>query len=179
MRPEESFVGQSVRSLQTMLRIIAIDGDYIPIVVPDGIYGPVTMQAVSAFQRYHGLPVSGVTDNATFDKIYSEFAPARIRIGKAEPIEILMEPGEVFVKGDAGPYIYLMQSMLIYLSGDHTAIPLAEHTGIMDDRSQAAVSAFQSLSGLPVTGEMDKITWLHLSRQFTLSAHHNKSRSYI
>ncbi len=179
MRPDESFVGQSIRSLQTMLRVIAIDGGYIPTVVPDGIYGATTMQAVSAFQRYHGLPVSGVTDNATWDKIYAEFEPARIRIGKAEPIEILMEPGEIFVKGDASPYIYLMQSMLIFLSGDHTSIPLSDHTGIMDDSTQAAVSAFQSLSGLPVTGEMDRITWLHLSRQFTLGAHHKKSQAYI
>ena len=179
MRPAESFVGQSVRSLQTMLRVIAIDSEYIPLVVPDGIYGPGTMQAVSAFQRYHGLPVSGVTDNATWDKIYIEYEQARIRTEKGDAIEILMDPGEVFVKGDTSPYIYLAQSMLIYLSGEHTAIPLTAHTGIMDSGTQAAVSAFQALSGLPETGEIDKITWLNLSRQFTLSAHHRRSNAYI
>ena len=179
MRPAESFVGQSVRALQTMLRVIAIDGEYIPLVVPDGIYGPGTMQAVSAFQRYHGLPVSGITDNATWDKIYTEYEPAKIRIKKADAIEILMEPGEVFVKGDTSPYIYLAQSMLIYLSGEHAAIPLTDHTGIMDSSTQAAVSAFQALSGLPATGEIDKITWLNLSRQFTLNAHHRRGTTYI
>ena len=47
MRPPESFIEQPVRSLQTMLRVIAEDDDRFPTVVPDGIYGPTTMQAVS------------------------------------------------------------------------------------------------------------------------------------
>ncbi len=69
MKPGESFVGQPVRSLQTMLRVIAEDGGYIPTVVPDGIYGPTTMNAIAAFQRYHSLPISGVADQTTWDKV--------------------------------------------------------------------------------------------------------------
>ena len=54
MRPGESFVGQPIRSLQTMLRVLAqYDGKYAS-VVPDGIYGPQTMAAVAHFQRLHG-----------------------------------------------------------------------------------------------------------------------------
>ena len=60
MKPGESFVGQPVRSLQTMLRVIAEDGGYIPTVVPDGIYGPQTATAVSTFQRRHALPITGI-----------------------------------------------------------------------------------------------------------------------
>ncbi len=45
----ESFVGQPVRSLQTMLRIIAQQDAMQPGIIPDGIYGQQTVAAVSAF----------------------------------------------------------------------------------------------------------------------------------
>ena len=51
MRPLSSFVGQPIRSLQTMLRVIAEDDPSHLRIVPDGIYGPETTAAVSTFQR--------------------------------------------------------------------------------------------------------------------------------
>ncbi len=173
MKPSESFVGQPIRDLQTMLRVLAEDDARLPTVVPDGIYGPQTMNAVSAIQRQNGIPVTGVADQKTWDRIVTLYEPALIRIEKAEPIEIILDPGEVLRYGDSSPYIYLMQSMLIQLSKDHPSIYPPDHTGIMDESTVDAISAFQKLSGLPITGEVDKITWKHLSRQFTLNAHHN------
>ena len=51
MRPDSSFVEQPVRSLQTMLRVIALDDGRYQNIIPDGIYGPDTFNAVTAFQR--------------------------------------------------------------------------------------------------------------------------------
>lgn len=170
MRPGESFVEQPIRSLQTMLRVIAEDNAQLPTVVPDGVYGPSTMQAVSAFQRQYGLPVTGITDQATWDLIASVYEPALIRIGPAEPIEIVMEPGEIFRLGDSNAYIYLLQSILIQLANDNPTISAPDHNGVLDDPTSQALAAFQLLSGLPPTGELDKITWKYLSKQFTLSA---------
>ena len=65
MRPGESFVEQPVRSLQTMLRVIAEDDPTLPTVIPDGIYGPATMIAVTSFQRREGIPVTGIVDERT------------------------------------------------------------------------------------------------------------------
>lgn len=175
MRPPESFIGQPVRSLQTMLRVLAEDDNRLPTVIPDGIYGPATMQAVSAFQRQNRLPVTGVTDQPTWDAIVNVYEPALIRIEKAQPIEILLDPGEVFRYGDSSPYIYLLQSMLTQLSGDHPIIVPPGHSGIIDDSTQESLRGFQTLAGLPVSGEMDKITWKHLVHHFTLNAHHNKT----
>ena len=170
MRPGESFVEQPIRSLQTMLRVIAEDDARLPTVVPDGVYGPTTMQAVSAFQRQYGLPVTGITDQATWNQIVGIYEPALIRIGPAEPIEIIMEPGEVFRLGDSNAYIYLLQSILIQLSNDNPSISPPDHNGVLDDLTSQALAAFQLLAGLPPTGELDKITWKYLSKQFTLSA---------
>lgn len=173
MKPGESFVGQPIRSLQTMLRVIAEDGGYIPTVVPDGIYGPTTMNAISAFQRHYGLQVTGVADQNTWDKVAEVYGLALINIGRTEPIEVLFEPGQVFRRGESSPYLYLAQSMLIYLADDHLAIPIPVHTGILDAETAAALRAFQILSDLPETGELDRLTWKNLSKQFTLNAHHN------
>lgn len=179
MRPPESYIAQPVRSLQTMLRVIAEDDNTIPTVVPDGIYGQTTMAAVTELQRQEGLPLTGITDQATWDTIVRRYEPAQIRAGKAEPIEIIMDPGQVFRLGDEGPYIYLMQTLLIWLSKDHSKINTPDHTGIFDAQTEDALSAFQALAGLEQTGQLDKITWKHLSRHFTLNAHHNSKRNTI
>lgn len=173
MRPPESFIEQPIRSLQTMLRVIAEDDPRQPTVVPDGIYGPSTMQAVAAFQRKAGIPSTGVTDQQTWDILVDYYEEALIRVGKAEPIEIIMDAGKVYRRGDSSPYIYLLQSMLIQLSMDHPNIIPPEHTGILDALTQESLLSFQKLSGLLTTGELDKITWKHLVKQFSLNAHHH------
>lgn len=178
MKPSESFVGQPVRSLQTMLRVLAEDDSRLPKVVPDGIYGPLTMQAVSAFQRQNQLPVTGIADQPTWDAIVNVYEPALIRIDKAQPIEIILDPGEVFRYGDSSPYIYLMQSMLTQLSGDHPAVTSPGHSGMIDDSTAQSLRGFQALAGLPVNGELDKTTWKHLVHHFSLNAHHNKTTQY-
>ena len=171
MRPAESFVSQPVRSLQTMLRVLAEDDPRLPTVVPDGIYGPSTMQAVTAFQRQYGLPVNGSVDEDVWEAIVAAYEPALIRVDKAEPIEIIMDANKVYVLGDAGPDIYLLQSILTPLSNDNPTISPPDHNGVLDDPTSQALAAFQLLAGLPPTGELDKITWRFLSKQFTLSAH--------
>ena len=170
MRPEESFIEQPIRSLQTMLRVIAEDDPGLPSVIPDGIYGPGTMVAVTAFQRREGLPITGITDEITWERIVAAYEPARTRIDKAEPIEILLEPGEIIALGQSSPYIYLLQSMLIQLAKDNGSINRPPHTGVLDNETYRSVKAFQDLAGLPVAGTLDRITWKHLVRQFTLNA---------
>ena len=76
MRPDESFVGQPIRSLQTMLRVLAEHDPRHETLVPDGIYGPATVSAVSKFQRIHGLPVTGIADQRTWEQIVAEYEPA-------------------------------------------------------------------------------------------------------
>lgn len=179
MRPGESFVGQPVRSLQTMLRVLAEDDRSLPTVVPDGIYGPSTMIAVTAFQRREGIPVTGITDQYTWDQIVAAYEPAFLRIGKAEPIEVLLEPGQIIVLGESNPYLYLAQGMLAQLSKDHETILIPNLSGVLDPDTASAIKAFQILADLPSTGELDRITWYNLVRQFTLNAARNNATIVI
>ena len=170
MRPEESFVAQPIRSLQTMLRVIAEDVRTLPTVIPDGIYGQDTITAISAFQRRNGLPVTGVTDQQTWEAIVNAYDAALVRVEKAAPIEIIMDPGKVYRMGDSSPYLYLMQSKLLYLSMLYPSIEKPSHNGTLDTLTAQALAGFQFLAGLPPTGELDKITWKYLVKQYTLNA---------
>lgn len=173
MRPNDSFIEQPIRSLQTMLRVLSEDDSRYPTVVPDGIFGPTTMNAVSVFQREQGIPITGIVDQITWEMIVQAYEPALIRVDKAEPIEIILDPGEVFRRGDSSPYIFLLQSMLTQLSFDHPTIEAPGHSGLMDDATIRSLTAFQGLAALQETGELDKITWKHIVKQFTLNAHHH------
>lgn len=176
MRPPESFVAQPIRSLQTMLRVIAEDTRQIPTVVPDGIYSPDTVAAVTEFQRIAQLPITGIVDQQTWERISDQYDRSSVLVGKAAPVEIVMNPNQIFRFGDTGPYIYLLQSMLIWLSRDHDGIPAPDHNGTFDQNTENAVSAFQRLTGLQDTGQLDKITWKNLARQYSLNAQIHNAR---
>ena len=58
--------------------------------------------------------------------------------------------------------------MLNSISAIHPEIKPVEIGGIFDSDTRAAVIAFQSLYGLPVTGIVDEETWNRLSEVYQL-----------
>lgn len=170
MRPNESFIGQPIRSLQTMLRVLSEHDDRYGQIVPDGIYGPTTISAVSAFQRIHGLPITGITDQSTWETIVAEYEPALILVDEAQPLNIILNPNEVLRRGDSSPYLYVAQALLQVLAEVYSSIGYPSHNGILDESTADALASFQTLSGLPMTGELDKITWKALALHFPLAA---------
>lgn len=170
MRPPESFVGQPIRSLQTMLRVLSEDDPTHPSVIPDGIYGQETMQAVSHFQRRHGLPVTGVTDQTTWEAILGHYEEALIRVDEAYPVYIVLDPGQVIRKGERHPNLYLVQAILQVLSEAYESVSRPSMTGILDTVTSDSLSSFQTLSRIPMTGNLDKITWKQLALHYPLAA---------
>ena len=170
MRPAESFVGQPIRSLQTMLRVIAEDRPGYISVIPDGIYGPETMSAVSVFQRRHGLPATGIANQETWETVVAVYEPALISRQSAEPVNIILDPGQIIRKGERHPNVYILQGMLAVLSEAYQSIPAPGMTGLLDEMTSDSISSFQLLSGLPMTGQLDKQTWKHLALQYPLAA---------
>ena len=170
MRPDESFVSQPVRSLQTMLRTLAEHDPRYQTVVPDGVYSPQTMRSVAQFQKIHGLPVTGVTDQRTWEEIATRYEPALIFVDQAEPVEIILNPNEVLAFGASSPYLYVAQALLQVLSQVYSSIGTPSMTGILDAATADSLSSFQALIGLPMTGDLDKHTWKHLALHFPLAA---------
>lgn len=170
MRPPESFIGQPIRSLQTMLRVIAEDDPKHMRIIPDGIYGPETMQTVATFQRIHGLPVTGITDQTTWEAVTAEYEDAIVRRDDAQPLQIILNPGQVIRRGERHPHLYLVQGMLLVLSDVYNSIGVPNLSGILDDPTADSIASFQYLSNLPMTGDLDKHTWKHLVLQYPLAA---------
>lgn len=170
MRPPESFIAQPVRSLQTMLRVIAQDDQTQPSVIPDGIYGEQTQAAVSVFQRNHALPATGVTDQATWEAIYAAYVPAIVRIGPAQPLELILEPGQVIGLGSRTPNVYVIQAVLQVLSDAYASVSPPTMSGTLDEATSRSLSSFQELAGLPTSGTLDKITWKNMAIHYPLAA---------
>lgn len=170
MRPNESFVGQPIRSLQTMLRVIGENNDRLPSVVPDGIYGTDTVRAVSAYQRSVGLPATGIADQETWESIAAGYELALVEQVEAEPLRIILDPKQVIRRGEKNPNIYVVQAILFVLSEQYAGITPPGMTGVLDVPTSNALSAFQEKNLLPVTGELDKHTWKHLVLQYPLAA---------
>ena len=170
MRNPESFIGQPIRNLQTMLRVIAENDPSHERIIPDGIYGPETVSAVSTFQRIHGIPVTGITDNQTWDTVVELYEEALVEQTAAEPLLIILNPGQVIRKGERHPHLYLIQAMLTVLGEQYASIDSPPATGILDDATADALASFQAFSGLPMTGNLDKQTWRHLALQYPLAA---------
>ena len=177
MRPDESFIQQPIRSLQTMLRVLAEHDDLYLTVVPDGIYGPTTVAAVSNFQRLHGLPVTGVTNQETWERIVAEYEPALVYVVEAQPLEIILNPNQVLRRGEKSPYLYVAQALLLVLSEIYGSIGKPSQNGILDDATADALSSFQMLSGLPMSGELDKRTWQQLALHFPLAANLGRGKT--
>ena len=170
MRPDESFLQQPVRSLQTMLRILSEQDPHHPPVIPDGIYGQSTANAVAAFQRHHGLPVTGVADQLTWEAIVAAYEPALIQVTEAAPVEIILNPNEVLVLGQHSPYLYVAQALLTVLSETYESVSRPGFSGVLDSQTADSIASFQSLLALPMTGQLDKITWKQLTAHFPLAA---------
>lgn len=170
MRPEESFIQQPIRSLQTMLRVLSERDRSYPTVVPDGIYGQTTVNAVSVFQQNHGIPVTGITDQDTWDAIVAEYDIALIHVDEAQPLELILNPNEILHQGDDSPYIYVVQAVLTVLAEVYGSLPRPGASGILDNQTVDSLASFQALAGLPMTGELDKVTWKHLALHFPLAA---------
>ena len=170
MRPPESFIGQPIRSLQTMLRVLAEDDPRYKPVIPDGIYGPDTVAAISVLQQLHGLPVTGITDQQTWETIVQLHEPALVRRDAAHPLDIILNPGQIIRRGERHPHIYLVQAVLQVLSEIYKSIAPPSLTGILDEATADALASFQYLAELPMTGNLDKNTWKHLALQYPLAA---------
>ena len=93
-----------------------------------------------------------------------------IFVDEAQPVEVILNPNEVLRLGDSSPYLYVAQSMLLVLAETYESIGIPMVTGVLDDATADSIASFQALSGLPMTGDLDKRTWKHLALHFPLAA---------
>lgn len=153
---------QHIMELQTYLHAIALMNSKIPLIIPDGVYGKETALAVRGFQREYGLPETGNTDSATWNKIVSVYRSYL----KSKPIPYAVFPSEKYVaaKGDSGQLVYILQAMLRDISMNYDNAPRVDVCGEYNDSTAEAVNRFQQWCGIPQNGQVDSGTWNMLVR---------------
>ncbi|MBQ4139709.1 MAG: peptidoglycan-binding protein [Clostridia bacterium] len=159
------------KNLQRYLRQLAYFDEDIPFVPIDGNKGSDTTAAIRAFQSSRGLPATGVADQETWEAIYDEYL---ISLEKEAPPSgfspFPSEPRDYALRvGDEGFPVSAVQHMLGEIS---VFFPIAEMavSGKYDEATRDAISELQARYLLPVTGEVDKLTWNALVRLYD-SAH--------
>ena len=115
MNDADFYIGKPIRSLQTMLRVIAAADEAIPQVVPDGIYGPDTEAAVTAFQARSGLPPTGEADQATWNRVVDAYLKLGSFVLPIEALRIRWQPQQSIDAGDENLHLFPIQAMLAAL----------------------------------------------------------------
>lgn len=155
--------------LQTWLRTIANYDISIPLIYPDGIYGPETQNAVAVFQGKNGLSVTGKADLTTWECIHEAYLDIINETARPLKLDLFqpqyLENGRI-QKGDEFTQIYMIQVMLEMLSLHFEDMGEIIIDGIFDDNTEHAVKSFQRSLHINDTGYIDKETWQHMSRSY-------------
>ena len=155
---------EHIRELQQYLFGISLYNKKIPQVIPDGIYGATTTNAVRVFQEDYNLPITGEVDRATWEKLanaYNHYVNT-----PPSPVDIFPSPSYILKMGDEGALVYIVQVMLNYLSREYENLNRVEINGKYDNSTANTVRQFQSFSRHPANGMVDKYTWNMLAKAF-------------
>ncbi len=140
---EKGDKGDAVKKLQQRLKEL---GYYTYGI--DSSYGDRTVEAVKAFQKKNNLTVDGIAGPTTQTKLYSNSA-----VGAKENVDVTLVTNQTLKKGDSGAQVKALQTRLKELGYYNTTID-----GDYGYRTASAVSDFQRLNGLNVTGTADSTT---------------------
>ena len=164
--PETLREGASGPGVQLLQYFLAIAGEYydaLPRWQPaeiDGIFGPQTRAAVSAYQRMLGLPDTGEADRETWDALVSTYQS----ILAARPVQEWLDQAvgfpEVFVvEGMRGEAVREAQQLINVIARGWPQVPAVAVDGIFGPATRDAVSVVQALLGLPASGAIGPLTW--------------------
>ena len=137
--------GDDVQALQENLSLLEDPDTALPYYndTKDGVFGPVTYNAVMAFQAEMLLETTGVVSNETEDALYDA-----IEAAKSQRLLKLTDP---YMRGSD---VLLLQKQLNILIDPTTLLPFfrGELDGIFGPITNDAVIAFQKYAGIEVDG---------------------------
>lgn len=160
---------RAIMELQQRLRDIAkIDKDILS-VIPDGIFGEETEEAVKSFQRKHNLNDTGVVDFALWDMINEEHKKALFEL--SDPVQVISIDREdlPLVLGQISKQVHMLNMMLNYLSDTHDNFENAGHSDEFTADTERQVKKWQNVIAHEITGEVDKLTWNRLAEYYLLN----------
>ena len=154
--------------LQQRLRNISKVHKDVPSVIPDGIFGDETENAVRAFQRKFGFSETGVVDFEIWDRINEEGKKALFVLSDPNQVISIKNEDLPLVIGQIGREVHTLNLMLRRL-GELYSNFRSENTGDeFTAETEREVRKWQKVIGHDITGEVDKLTWNRLAEHFLL-----------
>jgi len=136
----------------------------------DGISGPNTRKAIQAYQQKVGLTASGEIDAVLLDQLGARQTTAGIPHPAPRPVDMAAAPAAAPATApvaipvsapasDQAPdaRIVKIQAGLKAFGNDDMQLD-----GVVGARTKAAIKEFQSLFGLPQTGEPDEVVYVKM-----------------
>lgn len=162
--PELSADGghQPIRSLQYMLNQLAIHNDVLTRLAVDGIFGERTLEAVMVFQRESHLPVTGVVDLTTWNAIRDAYVHVELMYGIPPALNVLPCGTYTAVEGQECEVLRIVQAMFGSLNKVMSNFKPCQINCCNDGETYQNIREVQRLSGLPVTGTLNRSTWAYL-----------------
>lgn len=155
----------AVHQVQTYLYTIATVDPEIPRVNPDGIYGPTTADAVTAFQNKYRLSPNGKVNFETWQMLLARYREALRALSdptRLSPFRLALK-NKVLVPGDRSDLVMLLRIMLGQIGLTYLPLEGLGYSDLYDDDLSYAITHFQMTQGLPDTGIVDRNTWDRLA----------------
>lgn len=158
----------AVFEMQSFLRNIGRLNRDISRVVPDGIFGTETTEAVKSFQRKYGINETGIVDFETWESIKSKNSEAVFTA--SEPIQIVRITNEdlPLIIGMNDTLVYTLHLMLNSAAERYDNFTLLPLQSLFDENTQREVRRWQRVISHEETGEVDKLTWNSLAEFYLL-----------
>lgn len=131
-----------IMELQQLLYEMAHYNRRIPLIVPDGVFGPETEEALRVFQREYGLPQSGSADPDTWNKLVEI---NRIYYTPSFVLDIF-DRDRIIVPGEAGPLVQIIQVMLNAAARKYANLLSIPLSGVYDEPTERAVAGFKRIT---------------------------------
>jgi len=160
---------KAIYDLQNMLYTISRFEKGSPDVIPDGIFGIKTAQAVSKFQENVGMTANGVVDYETWSAISARYREVVNNSKSANKIGVFSNTNGVLLKrGDKHDAVYMVQLLFQRMSAEFADYQNGEISGILDEITERNIMLFQKANRIEPHGLLDRQTWDRIALYYNL-----------
>ena len=155
-----------ISEIQKYLRTISQANGNIPTVIPTGVYDDKTEEAVRAFQKEYGLPVTGTVDRETWDLLFEVYLAVQEYFAESAAITPFPDSAYSINEGEKNYTVYILQAMLNTIAEYYSNVDSVTIDGIYGKNTVDAVKNMQTITGENNSGEVDYKTWNKLARMY-------------
>ena len=152
----DRYTKNEILDLQNMLYTVSRYQNGVPDVIPDGIFGHRTSQAISKFQQSAQISPSGIADRETWAALSKKYNEILNKKREATAIKFFRNDVK---KGEKNDSVMFVQMFFNNLSNDSLAFEKGDISGVLDDKTHRNLQKFQKISNLDPHGEIDRETW--------------------